>query len=576
MINVNQITAQLARMPDQALQQYAQMHKSDPYTLSLALAESNRRKQVRQGAQMNAPEQPKVVDQELQGMAAPMPESVGIGQLPTGDMNFAGGGIVAFADGGVPGYKDEGLVRYPGLIQYGANYPDQPGTAGPLFGGKTGYEGMGPGELVQAIYEDLKKKIGPGLSPPERARAEREAQRQANMLAATQRSSYDPAQYGVTTPAPLYPGARDYSKTESTVADPGAVQQVVGQQAAAAPKADTGAAGARGPGQRVPPAGAPGPAAPKPSIYDLATTPAQMKAAMSEMGVTSGVPAELTAGITGLKRAQQAVADENLKQIQAEQAARGPAFAKTEERLKQREGRVGKMEAEQGPMALLQAGLAIMGGTSRNALTNIGLGAQVGVKSYAEGLDKIERARDKLDESFARIEEVRRNEGRMDAKELREAKNAALQPAIDAKKLGLSALEKSWGFDRQDANKSLELLFKNRTAIIEQQGADRRTQMQVQAQRDIASMLPAELRGALVLGTGSTEAERLRSGIPALMELRDRMTDTKIAELYTKHVADAKAKLQEPLTPDAFAQTIRSAVGAYRPTVADVQNTRAR
>jgi hypothetical protein len=100
MINVNQITAQLARMPDQALQQYAQMHKSDPYILSLALSESNRRKQMRQGAQMQAPAQPKVVDQAVSEMAAPMPEDVGIAKLPAGGMNFADGGIVAFGDGG--------------------------------------------------------------------------------------------------------------------------------------------------------------------------------------------------------------------------------------------------------------------------------------------------------------------------------------------------------------------------------------------------------------------------------------------------------------------------------------------
>lgn len=100
MINVNQITATLAKLPDQSLQQYAMMHKDDPYVVSLALAESNRRKELRGGAQMHAQPQPKVAEQAIAGMAAPMPEHVGIGQLPAGNMNFAGGGIVAFADGG--------------------------------------------------------------------------------------------------------------------------------------------------------------------------------------------------------------------------------------------------------------------------------------------------------------------------------------------------------------------------------------------------------------------------------------------------------------------------------------------
>jgi lysozyme family protein len=126
MINVNQITAQMARMSDPALQQYAAMHKSDPYTLSLALSESNRRKEMRQGAQAGQQQpQPKVVDQEIaqmgpqmppqqgapQGMPQGMPphqlpEDVGIGQLPAPNMQrMATGGIVAFEEGGeVPGY----------------------------------------------------------------------------------------------------------------------------------------------------------------------------------------------------------------------------------------------------------------------------------------------------------------------------------------------------------------------------------------------------------------------------------------------------------------------------------------
>jgi len=127
MINVNQITAQLARMPDQALQQFAAMHKTDPYTLSLALSESNRRKQMRQGAQMQQQPQPKVVDQEVAQMGAPamppqgmpqgvpqqLPENVGIGQLPAPNMQrMAEGGIVAFDEGGeVPGYDKGGVTK---------------------------------------------------------------------------------------------------------------------------------------------------------------------------------------------------------------------------------------------------------------------------------------------------------------------------------------------------------------------------------------------------------------------------------------------------------------------------------
>jgi len=122
MINVNQITAKLATLPDQALQQYAMMNKNDPYIVSLAMSESTRRQEIRaaaQGAQGGMQQPPKVVDQVVAQMAPqPMPqqqlpEDVGIGQLPAGEMDFAEGGIVSFAPGGSTGASDvEQYRRY--------------------------------------------------------------------------------------------------------------------------------------------------------------------------------------------------------------------------------------------------------------------------------------------------------------------------------------------------------------------------------------------------------------------------------------------------------------------------------
>jgi hypothetical protein len=120
MINVNQITSQLAKMPDPMLQKYAAMHKDDPYTVALALSESNRRKAMRVGASPMPGEQPKVVDQDIAEMSPPtqqmpqqmpqqmakqqLPEDTGIGQLPAPNMQ-------RMADGGIVGYAgDQGSV----------------------------------------------------------------------------------------------------------------------------------------------------------------------------------------------------------------------------------------------------------------------------------------------------------------------------------------------------------------------------------------------------------------------------------------------------------------------------------
>ena len=119
MFNVNQITSELAKMADPMLQKYAAMHKNDPYTVALAVGESNRRKAIRTAAQGRAAgqQQPKVVDQDIADMAAvdamgnvtgALPENMGIGRLPAPNM-----APIGKAEGGIIGYADRGVVRNP-------------------------------------------------------------------------------------------------------------------------------------------------------------------------------------------------------------------------------------------------------------------------------------------------------------------------------------------------------------------------------------------------------------------------------------------------------------------------------
>lgn len=175
MINVNQITSQLARLPDAALQQYAAMHKNDPYTMSLALAESNRRKEMRAGAQgTNQQQQPTVADQTIAEMGqqaapmpqqeqSPLPEEQGIGALPTPNMqNMADGGIVGYAVGGTP--KPDALEQYvPEIIAEARRQGVDPALALRLFKtesagqkGAVSHKGAsGLGQLMAAAAEEM-------------------------------------------------------------------------------------------------------------------------------------------------------------------------------------------------------------------------------------------------------------------------------------------------------------------------------------------------------------------------------------------------------------------------------------
>ncbi len=193
MINVNQITSQLAKMPDQLLQKFAAMHKNDPYTVSLALSESNRRKDLRSAAQarMAGQQMPKVVDQEVAQMApvdamgnvtGALPEDVGIGQLPAQNLRkMAGGGIVAFDEGGeVPRFQNRGEVQDPFrnvsremtelILATAAKYNIDPSIAMRLVKQESGFDpnaqskagAVGLTQLKEAAAKDM------GLTPEER------------------------------------------------------------------------------------------------------------------------------------------------------------------------------------------------------------------------------------------------------------------------------------------------------------------------------------------------------------------------------------------------------------------------
>ena len=125
MLNVKTLTDTMSRMELPQLQQYAKLHKDDPYIVTMALSIANQKKQMKasRDGQAGMMPQPKVADQQIaqmsapppQQMAQPMPEDQGIGTLPAQNMqNMAGGGIVAFDDGGeVPGYAG-GVFTGPG------------------------------------------------------------------------------------------------------------------------------------------------------------------------------------------------------------------------------------------------------------------------------------------------------------------------------------------------------------------------------------------------------------------------------------------------------------------------------
>jgi hypothetical protein len=79
-------------------------------------------------------------------------------------------------------------------------------------------------------------------------------------------------------------------------------------------------------------------------------------------------------------------------------------------RLSEREARLAKEEDRIPGMALMQTGIAMMAGTSSNAMTNIAHGLMSGSQTYIRSMNKLEDAKDKSFEIQAKLEEAQRAE----------------------------------------------------------------------------------------------------------------------------------------------------------------------
>ena len=141
-IDQRDITSQLRMMDDRQLQQYAAMHKADPYIFPLAFQESQNRQALRAGktAQMAGQVAPKTNDAALMAMT---PEAQGISALPAPNMQ-------RMADGGIAGYGDD-ANEDPGLAMGGSMF-DFAQRSEPVLrmakGGIPGYSGEDDDQVV--------------------------------------------------------------------------------------------------------------------------------------------------------------------------------------------------------------------------------------------------------------------------------------------------------------------------------------------------------------------------------------------------------------------------------------------
>ena len=514
MLNVQNITAKLAGLPDQALQQYAAMNKNDPYIMALAVSESNRRKQVRAAQQAQGmQEQPKVVDQAVAEMA--QPEDVGIGQLPAGEMEFAGGGILAFAQGdSIPGPKP----------QYGS---------GVAFGGSVenwrrmmqGKEPVSPPpapvEMTDAErkeYERKKELGGMGMALEwlqkkfnvDANNARIIAEGTEKRLGLTPKGAAEArAQFAESDPRRVVPEAP--AETADAAADTGASRSMP-----TAPQMPTGIAQVAGPTA----------ATAAPVSMDYAGAATGMKAA----GL---FPQATDADFADEKAQKEVVAQEAIDRATAGrtreedfQKKLGEYGVNKEKRLKEREADLSKDEKSNYGLAFLEAGLAMMGGESPNAFANISKGALQGMGSYKTGLAKLNDRKEKLFDAYDALDDARRSDSKDKFARIEAANDKIDKATLALKQVGADIATKKGDFNRDQTREFTKAVVQtaNTEYTTKSQAAEgaanRATQVSVAESRQASERAIAQFSAASnrAIAEGQQATQRFIAELPGDMQ----------------------------------------------------------
>ena len=517
-IDQRDVSSTLRFMDDRALQQYAAMHKNDPYIFPLAFQESQNRQRLRmsqQGAQGMQP-QPKVADQALAQMASqPLPEDVGIGALPAPNMTMAAeGGIMGyegyderpsdFGQGPVMMMSGGGVARYNGAqgsavslnaieskyqkelqeintgarVQYSPDVqeyvnaraqtsPDStPVQVNPIPNAPPQAPARPPlgSSLSSSLYSNITSKERARFDALQAAKQKNalktpfEQERTANMAEIAKGSTYTPEAYSVTKPAPLF---SDAQRSQALVPSAKKPKEIIkDERKGTDPK----------PNASVKPADA----SVKPSVLD----PKAMFA--TELEKTSNEVRPEKALLEKLIADRKKADEDDLTGLKGLNAKFADAFKSKRERLDTREGAIDKMKDQNLGLALLQAGARMMS-TRGSVGEAIGAGVDTGSKQYVAGLDKINSAKDKLADARDRLDGSERYIQGMEKINAAKDKFAEARDRLDDLQLNrdeMSAREilKAENKIRQTALAGQETMIKY---VMERDKVDRETAMKI-------------------------------------------------------------------------------------------------
>jgi hypothetical protein len=456
MLNVKTLTDTMSRMQLPQLQQYATLHKNDPYIVTLALSIANQKKQMKAGqeGQAGMQPQPKVADQQIaqmvapppqQGMAPPqqqmLPEDQGIGQLPAQNMQgMAEGGIVAFGPGGSTGEED--------LPEWLKAFPPESG--------------------VRRTYREAKQYDKNNPMPLSATDA---------YLKSVKENASNTLPAGTTFTPPGMPAAQ----TGAGTLPPGA---------GSAPPPGAGAVPPPGAGAPiVKPVKPVDPMAGITALDTTAKTPAQAKAEAAALSDSTELRGKLEANESFTTKAYDKLLGDYDKKV----SEMPEAYKGYEERLKKEEAEAATDKDKALGMSIFQAGLGMMSGTSQYAFENIGKGALAGLDNYQSALKDLKKAQRERDKAFGDIEAARNAEKRGDLKAHTELQAKGIDALGTAKNRTIEGIAKIFQVDTDTAKGIFETKLKE-NAQNERTMFTAKTDFAKQAQADAAALQRTQIQ----------------------------------------------------------------------------------
>jgi len=369
------IGEQLSGMSDQQLMQLAQMHSDDAIMMSALMSEKQRRQHMQGAAQAQGP-QATVRDQIMQSMA---PADTGVAQLPVENQGYADGGVVGFAG-------EQGSV-----VQSGE--PTSP--FGRWFKQFSTVKPNPEGWERDQLITDLRGQYAPYAGVVGGFRAQTDAQRAGAKAVIDRLSDPNITLQELRTlrsqgpgaipakPVPKYLPPEEVAREDAKLARiPAPPVRVTAVQSGEAGRAGASASvSSRTPGN----AGLAAVARPDFGSDEDYLGPARQH----KLDVEARVNAE--------------------RELRKQGQPGGEAYSGLEAALrKDEEADPGRRNDAKG-LAILTAGLAVMGGTSPYALANF-KEATAGITQYRDSIKDIERAAKERMRAKADIEQARRAE----------------------------------------------------------------------------------------------------------------------------------------------------------------------